>query len=120
MNTVSPRAIIAGIGAAMVLFAVLRAGGMVPRAAGMSALAGGAAAAALADVVLGGRAGTRLDDRSLFGRIAVAVTCPLAVALSRVGPAWDPALLGGLAFAAGLAAAWAAVAARRRRPATGS
>lgn len=114
MSTVHPRAILAGAGAAIVLFFVLRAGGLVPRATGMTALAGGAAVAALADIVLGGRARTRLDDRAFFGRVAVAVTCPLAVVLSRLGPAWDPALVGGLAFVVGLGAAWMAVAARRR------
>ncbi|MCC6832234.1 MAG: hypothetical protein IT200_12880 [Thermoleophilia bacterium] len=113
MSSVNPRAVLAGIGAAIVLFALLRAGSLVPRVAGMTALAGGAAVAALADVALGGRARTRLDDRALFGRIAVAVTCPLAVVVSRLGPAWDPALLGGIAFAAGLGTAWVAVRARR-------
>jgi hypothetical protein len=115
VTTVNPRAVLLGVLVAAALFAGLRAGALVPRAAGMTALAGGAAVAALADVVLGGRAGGRLDDRALFGRVAVAVTCPLAVVLSRLGPAWDPALLGGLAFAAGIGTAWAVV--RARRPA---
>lgn len=113
MSTVNPRAILLGVLVAAALFAGLRAGALVPRAAGMTALAGGAAVAALADIALGGRAGGRLDDRAVFGRVAVAVTCPLAVVLSRLGPAWDPAVLGGLAFATGLGAGWAVVRARR-------
>lgn len=114
MTDVNRNAIAIGIAIAMILFAAMRGLDLVPRTAGMTALAGGAAVAALADIALGGRARARLADRALFGRVAVAVTCPLAVVLATAGPVWDPALLGGLAFAVGLGAGWAAVAARRR------
>ncbi|MFN8109786.1 MAG: hypothetical protein U0Y82_08060 [Thermoleophilia bacterium] len=107
-----PLSLAAGLVSGVLLIVLLRWGGLVPRVANATGLAGGVAVAALADLTLGG---ARHTDAGVRGRVATAVTALGAVAAPRVFPFLSPVLGAVLAFAVGIAAGNVAVGIRKAR-----